>query len=191
MKLLSFSTRAISSFNFDVGISTRRCFDAHAFRIRVSMSATGSVIVIRFAPRLGPVPTGPYRTADNHRPHESGFARMACCSSSPTCLANSGDHPIQGLIAETDPAVAELPEIGPRPATPLTPVVLPDAEFGLSLGFLDHCFTRHALLLPSASIRGPPLRLWRRHPGRASPARATRQAPDRLDSPSSQRSHPS
>jgi len=43
MKLLSFKIRAISSFIFDNGMSTRRCLDAHALRMRVSMSAIGSL----------------------------------------------------------------------------------------------------------------------------------------------------
>jgi hypothetical protein len=38
--------RAISSLSFDAGMSTRECFAAMAFRIRVSMSAIGSVITL-------------------------------------------------------------------------------------------------------------------------------------------------
>src|SRR6187401_2056563 len=36
--------RAISSFNFDAGISPRECLAETAFRIRANMSAIGSVI---------------------------------------------------------------------------------------------------------------------------------------------------
>src|ERR1700722_2681773 len=54
MNALSLRTRAISTFSFDCGISTRRCFALTALRMRVSMSAIGSVIVI-VCPRL---PTG-------------------------------------------------------------------------------------------------------------------------------------
>src|SRR2546421_11994337 len=36
--------RAISSFNFDAGMSTRECLAETAFRIRANMSAIGSVI---------------------------------------------------------------------------------------------------------------------------------------------------
>src|ERR1035437_1794780 len=50
MKLLAFSSRAISSFIFDAGMSTRRCFDPHALRIRVNMSAIGSVMLIERFP---------------------------------------------------------------------------------------------------------------------------------------------
>jgi hypothetical protein len=38
--------RAISVFIFDTGMSTRRCFDPQALRIRVSISAIGSVMLI-------------------------------------------------------------------------------------------------------------------------------------------------
>ena len=48
MKLFSFRMRAISVFIFDTGMSTRRCFDPQALRIRVSMSAIGSVMLICF-----------------------------------------------------------------------------------------------------------------------------------------------
>src|SRR5260370_40711252 len=37
--------RAISSFNFDAGISTRECLAETAFRIRANMSAIGSVML--------------------------------------------------------------------------------------------------------------------------------------------------
>src|SRR5438552_5479754 len=46
MKLFSFRMRATSVFIFDTGMSTRRCFDPQALRMRVSMSAIGSVIVM-------------------------------------------------------------------------------------------------------------------------------------------------
>src|SRR6478735_4649334 len=46
MKLFSFRIRAISTFTFDAGMSTRRCFDPQALRIRVNMSAIGSVMLI-------------------------------------------------------------------------------------------------------------------------------------------------
>src|SRR2546425_5243975 len=37
--------RAISSFNFEAGISTRECLAETAFRIRANMSAIGSVML--------------------------------------------------------------------------------------------------------------------------------------------------
>src|SRR6185503_20144171 len=46
MKLFSFRIRAISVFILDTGMSTRRCRDAQALRIRVNMSAIGSVMLM-------------------------------------------------------------------------------------------------------------------------------------------------
>src|SRR5579862_8306857 len=42
--------RAISSFSFELGISTRSCSALLALRIRVSMSATGSVSISSLLP---------------------------------------------------------------------------------------------------------------------------------------------
>src|SRR4029453_3600293 len=49
MKLFSFRIRAISVFTFDTGMSTRRCFDPQALRIRVSISAIGSVMLMSWS----------------------------------------------------------------------------------------------------------------------------------------------
>src|ERR687888_1151821 len=43
--------RAISSFRREVGISTWSCIALFALRMRVSMSATGSVSIARLLPR--------------------------------------------------------------------------------------------------------------------------------------------
>src|ERR687886_345224 len=43
--------RAISSFRREVGISVRSCIALLALRMRVSMSATGSVSIVRLLPR--------------------------------------------------------------------------------------------------------------------------------------------
>src|SRR5687768_2098711 len=48
MKLLSFRILAISTFILDPGMSTRRCFAPQALRMRVNMSAIGSVMLIVF-----------------------------------------------------------------------------------------------------------------------------------------------
>src|SRR6185295_19243941 len=45
--------RATSVFIFDAGMSTRRCFDPQALRMRVSMSAMGSVIDMITRPETG------------------------------------------------------------------------------------------------------------------------------------------
>src|SRR6185503_19576510 len=47
----SLRMRAISSFSFEFGISTRSCSALLALRIRVSMSATGSVSMRLLLPR--------------------------------------------------------------------------------------------------------------------------------------------
>mgnify|MGYP006196474547 CR=1 FL=1 len=54
MKLLSFRIRAISVFTFDAGMSTRRCLAPQALRIRVSISAIGSVMLILYRSSLPP-----------------------------------------------------------------------------------------------------------------------------------------
>jgi hypothetical protein len=59
MKPSFFNTRARFSFNFELGILTLSNIAALALRIRVSMSAIGSVIVI-----TGLLPTG-FRDAGN------------------------------------------------------------------------------------------------------------------------------
>src|SRR5512141_1242077 len=46
MKLFSFMIFAISTFTFEPGMSTRRCFAPHALRMRVNISAIGSVMLI-------------------------------------------------------------------------------------------------------------------------------------------------
>src|ERR687893_1805134 len=61
MKLFSFRMRAISVFILDSGTSTRRCFDPHALRIRVNMSAIGSVIDIELLTPLLSYPRGTCR----------------------------------------------------------------------------------------------------------------------------------
>src|SRR6266550_1869327 len=43
--------RAISTFNFEFGISARSCSALLALRMRVSMSATGSVSMVSLLPR--------------------------------------------------------------------------------------------------------------------------------------------
>src|SRR5436190_13327733 len=60
MKLFSFRMRATSVFIFDTGMSTRRCFDPQALRMRVSMSAIGSVMLMEFS-----LPAG-FANAGNH-----------------------------------------------------------------------------------------------------------------------------
>src|SRR6266436_6487280 len=104
MKLFSFRIRAISVFIFDTGMSTRRCFDPHALRIRVNMSAIGSVMLIGF------------------------LESSRICPSLPRRLSDSGNHPRQGQLAETDATHAEPAEKRPRAAAPGAPIVFAHGE---------------------------------------------------------------
>src|SRR6266550_2567757 len=49
MKWFSFRIFAISIFIFEPGMSTRRCFAPHALRMRVNISAIGSVMLIDYS----------------------------------------------------------------------------------------------------------------------------------------------
>src|SRR5215213_2059308 len=106
MKFPSFRIRAISTFTFDVGMSTRRCFDPQALRIRVSMSAIGSVmlIVLSFSYRI---PVGTFRNE--------------CL---PAGLAHARDEPLERQVAEADAADAKLAEKGARASAAAAAIVL-------------------------------------------------------------------
>src|SRR5574338_1011616 len=109
MKLFSFRIRAISVFTFDTGMSTRRCFDPHALRIRVSISAIGSVMLMScvLVPyRIRPGTPGSQRTCRNEWESVKRSARVARCL--PARLAHARDHPLERQVAETDAAEAEL-----------------------------------------------------------------------------------
>src|SRR2546427_8622487 len=89
---------AIASFMCECGISTRGCRARTAFRMRVSMSAIGSVIV-----------------------SSSSFGL-------PAGLRDARDHPLQRQVAEADPAHLKLAQEPPRPAAPFAAVAVPDRE---------------------------------------------------------------
>src|SRR3990172_11267390 len=111
MKLFSFSRRAISSFSFDAGTSTRRCFDPHALRIRVNMSAIGSVMLI------GCLPSSPM---------VSGWSGLVGSGRKtlllPRRLPHARDQPRQRHLPERDPAQAEHLDVAARPAGHRAPV---------------------------------------------------------------------
>src|SRR5260221_13594191 len=77
-----------------------------ALRMRVSMSAIGSVIMANqvLNSQLSGPPEGP----------EQGTAFEL-----PTGFANAGNQPVAGHVAEANPANAELAVNGPRPAAQL------------------------------------------------------------------------
>src|SRR5919107_1646552 len=64
----------------------------------------------------------------------------------PTRFRHARDLPLVGQLPEADPAQPELPVVTARPATPLTPAVLPDRELLLFLLLLQQCFSRHTYL---------------------------------------------
>src|SRR6266566_7345492 len=107
--------RAISTFSFDTGMSTRRWPAWQALRTRVSMSATGSVT---FIASFRPLPAG---------------------------LAHAGNLPAQRQVAETDAAQSELPQRASAPAAALAAVVSADLELRLALDLLDPTLLCHAV----------------------------------------------
>src|SRR5881296_4013347 len=104
---------AMASFMFECGISTRGCRDLTAFRIRVSMSAIGSVMVSSSPPVL------------------------------PAGFRNARHHPLQRQIAEADPAQLELAQEAPRPPAALAAVAVPDRELLLLAHRRDPGRRRH------------------------------------------------
>src|SRR3981189_1510220 len=108
---------ARDSFSLEPGIFTVSKWAMLAFRMRVSMSAMGSVIVIG---RLLPSPAG------------LGHAGN---------LAGMHHHP------QTDPAQAELAVDGLRAATPTAAGVPAYLELRCALLLLDQSLLRHGLLV--------------------------------------------
>src|SRR5580658_9191441 len=104
---------ASDSFSFEPGIFTLSCMAVLALRMRVSMSAMGSVIV------------------------------MGAFLPSPAGLGDAGDLPGVDHDAQADPAQAEFLEHGfGSPASPATGVA-PDLELGGALLLFDQCLFRH------------------------------------------------
>src|SRR5690348_11936650 len=114
MKWLSRRIRAISTFSFDTGMSTRRWPARHALRTRVSISATGSVTLISPSVLL------------------------------PAGLAHAGDFPAQRQLPEADPAQFELAQRAAGAAAALAPVVGPHLELGRPFRLLDPRLLGHA-----------------------------------------------
>src|SRR5215813_6734258 len=106
--------RAISTFSLDEGMSTLFSLARTPFRIRDSMSATGSVMFIASSPALLP-------------------AR----------LDHAGDVPGQRQLAEADAAHLELSQITARAAAAAAAVVLADGELGRFPGLRDQGRLRH------------------------------------------------
>src|ERR1700681_269314 len=127
MKLFSFRIFAISTFSFESGMSTRRCFAPQALRMRVSISAIGSVILIKSSSSVLPYPV-------------AGTRRNEWL---PARLANARDVTRQRLLSETDSAKPELSQESARPSAPQATVMLPHSELEFALALLHHGLTRH------------------------------------------------
>src|SRR5437867_10274126 len=126
----SLRIRAISTLILEEGISTRWWPAIRALRMRVSMSAIGSVMAIVC---LEP---------------------PSCAL--PARLHDAGDGSLQRELPEADPAELELPVEAARPATPAAPV--PEAHPELELLELLRLFRGggHSLLLFQAFRKGMP-----------------------------------
>src|SRR3954470_23789284 len=148
MRLFSFRIRAISTFIFDTGMSTRRCRDPQALRIRVNMSAIGSVMLMRWfllasrIRRRGRVCVFPQLSAIGRRLEAWAYSRRPSAAGSapalPACLSDARNHPRQGQLPEADSAQAEPAQERARPAAPAAAIVLPHGELRLPLALLDH-----------------------------------------------------
>src|SRR5512139_146612 len=104
---------AISSFSLDDGMSTFSSFALLALRMRVSISAIGSVII-------GSNP-----------------------SHLPTGLDDARDLAPERPVTETDAAHVELPEVAAGPAAQRAAVVRTDLELGCTLGLRDQRLLCH------------------------------------------------
>src|SRR6266542_3770556 len=104
--------RAISAFSRDDGISTRVCFAVTALRIRVSMSAMGSVI---------PVPSNLVSwSIDKLVNHQ--FTNL------PTTLCYPCDVALERQLAKAQAAQRKLPHVGARAPAQVAAVAQPDLE---------------------------------------------------------------
>src|SRR5436190_18870735 len=135
MKLFSFSIFAISTFSFETGMSTRRCFAPQALRMRVSISAIGSVMLIKSISSFYRIPI--------QSPQFAGFVGRVENEWLPARLAHAGDVARQRQVSETDSADAEFSQERARSSAPPTPVVLTHSELRLPLALLHHGLTRH------------------------------------------------
>src|SRR5579859_692199 len=121
MKPSALRTFAISFFSRDAGMSTRSWNAVLALRMRVSMSATGSVVSMC----------------------------LPLTYVSPRRLRDAGDLAHVRALAEADAAQAELAQVTARAAAQLAAVVLTHFELRLELGLLDQTRLRHQAAAPS------------------------------------------
>src|SRR5262245_38155081 len=103
--------RAISAFSREDGMSTRVCLALTALRIRVSMSAIGSVISLFFS--------------------------IEVTSRSPAALGDSGHIAFERELPETQAAQRKLPHVRARASTQAAAVPQPDLVLRFLLFFCD------------------------------------------------------
>src|SRR6266849_9986778 len=130
--------RAISSFSFEVGISTRECLAATAFRIRATMSAIGSVMlysVKRFQ-------IFDCRFAIEPKCHERAFQianlkSKIANSLSPARFHHAGNLSLQRQLAKANAAQMKLTQIRARPAASLATRVSARRKLRLAIRLRD------------------------------------------------------
>src|ERR687896_419983 len=123
--------RAISRFTLDEGSVSSLWRAALALRMRVSMSAIGSVTFIV----LGSVSSAVVRSrrvrvtpAADGADRREAAAGVRCGPGLPARLGHARKQPIEGALPEADTAHREAPHVAARAAADLTAVVLPDPE---------------------------------------------------------------
>src|SRR5579875_749183 len=87
----SLRIRAISAFKLDAGKSTRGCFARTALRIRVSMSAMGSVFILLLPAGLGHAGDFPFerQTAKANPAHLKFPQKRARTTANPAAVAHA------------------------------------------------------------------------------------------------------
>src|SRR4051812_16522103 len=129
----------------DAGISVRVCFAVTALRIRVSMSAIGSVI--------SQLSIASARVS---------WRAPAARTNSPTALGHPGNVAFERQLAEAEAAQRKLPHVGARPAAQGAAVAQANLEFRGLLFFRDLCCCSH--VLPSSHPPCPRTIQSRREP---------------------------
>src|SRR4030095_12785094 len=144
--------RAISAFSREAGRSTRVCFACTALRMRVSMSAIGSVMSLNLLtwicsgplcgslrelrslcePHSGP---GAHRAPNNAGPARELPRHPATLGWLPAALRHPCDVALERQLAEAQATERELPDVAARPATEAAAVTEAHSEL-LGLRFL-------------------------------------------------------
>src|SRR6185369_7059856 len=122
MKPSSLRTRAMATLVLEAGMSTASCREEAALRMRVSISAIGSLTLI----------TLPLWRLRWHLP---------------AGLGDAGQKPPMRVFAETDAAHGEAPDVGFRAPTNAAAVVLPGRVLRRALRLFDEGLFRHCGLL--------------------------------------------